>query len=74
MKEKEKDLNCWNHPVLAQLKREIAANKLHLNILLDFARKPIIHKEKKKRFRRLPRNTTFWWESVWNNFSDDRFA
>ena len=47
MEEKDKELNCWNHPVLEQLKREIATNKLHLNILLDFARKPIIHKEKK---------------------------
>ena len=47
MEEKEKELNCWNHPVLEQLKREIATNKLHLNILLDFARKSIIHKEKK---------------------------
>ena len=47
MEEKEKELNCWNHSVLEKLKREIASNKLHLNILLDLARKPIIHKEKK---------------------------
>ena len=47
MEEKEKELNCWNNSVLEKPKREIASNKLHLNILLDFARKPIIHKEKK---------------------------
>ena len=46
MEEKEKELNCWNYSVLEKPKREIASNKLHLNILLDFARKPIIHKEK----------------------------
>ena len=39
MEEKEKELNCWNHSVLEKSKREIALNKLHLNILLDFARK-----------------------------------
>ena len=44
MEEKEKELNCWNHSVLEKPKREIVSNKLHL---LDFARKPIIHKEKK---------------------------
>ena len=47
MEEKEKELNCWNHSVLEKSKREIASNKLYLNILLDFAKKPIIHKEKK---------------------------
>ena len=47
MKEKEKEHNCWNHSVLEKPKPEIASNKLHLNILLDLARKPIIHKEKK---------------------------
>ena len=47
MEEKEKELNYWNHSVLEKPKREIASNKLHLNILLDFARKSIIHKEKK---------------------------
>ena len=47
MEEKEKELNWRNHSVLEKLKREIASNKLHLNILLDFARKSIIHKEKK---------------------------
>ena len=47
MEEKEKELNCWNYSVLEKPKWEIASNKLHLNILLDFARKPIIHKEKK---------------------------
>ena len=47
IEEKEKELNCWNHSVLEQLKREIATNKLHLNILLDFASKPIIQKETK---------------------------
>ena len=47
MEEKEKELNCWNHSVLEQPKREIAKNKLYLNILLDFARKLIIHKDKK---------------------------
>ena len=41
--------------------------------MLDFARKPIIHKKSNRRFFRLPRSNTFWWESVWNNYSDDRF-
>ena len=39
MEEKEKELNCWNYSVLEKSKREIALNKLHLNILFDFARK-----------------------------------
>ena len=47
MEEEKKELNRWNHSVLEKPKREIALNKLHLNILLDFASKPIIHKEKK---------------------------
>ena len=47
MEEKEKELNFWNHLVLEKPKREITSNKLHFNILLDSARKPIIHKEKK---------------------------
>ena len=47
IEEKKKELNCWNHSVLEKPKREIASNELHLNILLDFAWKPIIHKEKK---------------------------
>ena len=46
MEEKEKELSCWNHSVLEKPKWEIESNNLHLNILLDFARKPIIHKEK----------------------------
>ena len=47
MEEKEEEVNCWNNSAFEKPKREIASNKLHLNILLDFARKPIIHKEKK---------------------------
>ena len=59
MEKKERELNCWNHSVLERLKREIVTNKLRLNILLDFARKPIIHKEKNRHFRRLPRSKRF---------------
>ena len=50
MEEKEKELNCSHHSVLEKLKWENATNKLHVNILLDFARKPIILKEKKQMF------------------------
>ena len=31
-------------------------------------------KKRNRRFRRLPRSNTFWWESVWNSYSDDRKA
>ena len=30
-------------------------------------------KKRNRRFRRLPRSNTFWWESVWNNYLGDRF-
>ena len=73
MEEKERELNFWNHSVLERSKREIATNKLHLNILLDFARKPIIYREKNRPLRRFPRSSTFWWESVWSSYSHDRF-
>ena len=66
MEKKKKELNCWNHSVLEKPKREIVTSKLHLNIPLDFTRR-------NRRFRCLPRSNTFWWESVWNSYSDDRF-
>ena len=48
MEDKEKKLDCWNHLVLEKPKREIATSiNLHLDILLNFVRKPIVHKEKK---------------------------
>ena len=64
MEGKEKELDCWNHSVLEKPKREIASDKLHLSILLDFARKPVIPKKRNRRFCRLPRSNTFWWENV----------
>ena len=30
-------------------------------------------KKRNRRFRRLPRTNTFWWEIVWNSYSDDLF-
>ena len=30
-------------------------------------------KKRNRRFRRLPRTYTFWWEIVWNSYSDDLF-
>ena len=30
-------------------------------------------KKRNRSFRRLPRSNRFWWENVWNSYSDDRF-
>ena len=30
-------------------------------------------KKRNRSFRRLPRTNTFWWEIVWNSYSDDLF-
>ena len=40
---------------------------------MTFLENQLFGKKRNRRFRRLPRSSTFWWESVRNNFSDDRF-
>ena len=52
--------------------------KLHqINFTLTFCltllENQLFTKKRNRRFRRLPKSNTFWWESVWNNYSDDRF-
>ena len=52
--------------------------KLHqINFTLTFCltllENQLFTKKRNRRFRRLPRSNTFWWESVWNSYSDDRF-
>ena len=60
MEEKEREFSCWNHSVLERPKLETATNKLRLSMLLDCARKSIIHKEKNRRFRHLHGSNTLW--------------
>ena len=74
MEEKEKELNCWNHSVLEKSKREIASNKLFtLTFCLTLLKNQLFTKKRNRHFCRLPRSNTFWWESVWTSYSDDRF-
>ena len=44
-----------------------------LTFCLTLLENQLCRKKRNRRFRRLPRSNTFWWESVWNNYSDDRF-
>ena len=49
--------------------------KLHqINFTLTFCltllENQLFTKKRNRRFRRLPRSNTFWWESVWNSYSD----
>ena len=51
--------------------------KLHqINFTLTFCltllENQLFTKKRNRRFRRLPRSNTLWWESVWNSYSDDR--
>ena len=52
--------------------------KLHqINFTLTFCltllENQLFTKKRNRRFRRLPRTNTFWWEIVWNSYSDDLF-
>ena len=46
---------------------------LTLTFCLTLLENRLFTSNRNKRFRRLPRSNTFWWESVWKNYSDDRF-
>ena len=70
MEKKEKELNCWNHSVLEKPKREIATNNFTLTFCLTLLEKQLFSKKRNRCFRRLPRSNTFWWEIVWNSYSD----
>ena len=44
-----------------------------LTFSLTLLEKQLFTKKRNRRFRCLPRSNTFWWENVWNSYSDDRF-
>ena len=44
-----------------------------LTFCLTVLENQLFTEKRNRRFRRLPRSNTFWWESVWNNYSDDCF-
>ena len=73
MEEKEKELNCWHHSVLEQPNGKLQQINFTLTFCFTLLENELFTKKKNRRFCRLPRSNTFWWESVWNNHSDDRF-
>ena len=44
-----------------------------LTFCLTILENQLFTEKRNRRFRRLPRSNTFWWESVWNNYSGDCF-
>ena len=44
-----------------------------LTFCLTLLENQLFTKKRNRRFRYLPRSNTFWWESVWNSYSDDCF-
>ena len=43
----------WKHSIFEELQRKIKIKKLHFDIVLNFARKPLRQKKGNKRVRRL---------------------
>ena len=61
MEEKEKELDCWNHSILKDHNGKL--QQINFTFCLTLPENQLRTKKRKKRFCRLTRNDTFWWES-----------
>ena len=53
--------------------RKLQQISFNLILCLNLLENKLKSQKRNRRFRRFPRNNILWWESVWNDYSDECF-